>query len=146
MLLLNGTLDPQTPLEFALEIAPNYTQPRQTFVAIDRAVHGSVLSSPTIAPPHTPCGLALWMSFTKDPGAPVDTSCVAEVMPLRFEGSAAMAQQLLGTGDLWENGAAASAAAGASLASADAEAVRRAAEALRRTYQRARQRLALTAD
>jgi pimeloyl-ACP methyl ester carboxylesterase len=103
MLMLNGTLDPQTPIDFALEIAPNYTQPHQTFVAIDRAVHGTVFASPTVTPPHTPCGRSLWLAFLAGVTAPVDASCASDTAPIAFEGDPALAQAVLGTADLWEN-------------------------------------------
>src|SRR6185503_1229883 len=63
MLLMNGTLDPQTPIEFADEIVPHYTQPGQTFVKIPDAPHGLVYRTPTLAAPHTPCGLSMFASF-----------------------------------------------------------------------------------
>lgn len=134
MLMLNGTLDPQTPIEFALEITPNYTQPHQTFVPIDRAVHATVVGSPTSAPPHTPCGLTMWLGFLGDFTAPIDASCVAGVAPIGFEGDPALAQALLGTADLWENGA-------PLLGAEPGPELRRAVEELRRAWRRSRRHL-----
>jgi pimeloyl-ACP methyl ester carboxylesterase len=105
MLLMNGTLDPQTPIEFADEIVPHYTQANQTFVAVPDAPHGLVFRTPTLTAPHTPCGLAMFAAFVDDPLAPVDTSCLADIVPLDFHGDPATVAAMLGTADAWENGA-----------------------------------------
>ena len=105
MLMMNGTLDPQTPIEFADEIVPHYTQSHQTFVAVPDAPHALVIRTPTVAAPHTPCGLSMFAAFVEDPLAPVDTSCLADIVPLDFHGDPTTAAALLGTADAWENGA-----------------------------------------
>ncbi|UQA60733.1 alpha/beta fold hydrolase [Polyangium aurulentum] len=130
MLLMNGTLDPQTPIEFAEEIAPHYTQPHQTFVPVPDAPHGIILRTPTMTPPHTPCGMSMLQKFVEDPLAPVDTSCVADVVPLDFHGDPAMAEVLLGTKDLWENDMKAQAPR------AEVDAAARSLDQVRRAFQR----------
>ncbi|MDI3288758.1 alpha/beta fold hydrolase [Polyangium sp. 15x6] len=132
MLLMNGTLDPQTPLEFAEEIAPNYTQPHQTFVTFPDAPHALVMRTPTVEPPHTPCALSMFARFVADPEAPVDTACVADLVPLDFHGDPAMAGALLGAADLWEDGGKAQAPEPGARAD-------RALDEVRRAFQRARQ-------
>ncbi|AKT41244.1 alpha/beta fold hydrolase [Chondromyces crocatus] len=103
MLLLNGTLDPIASIDIAQEVASHYRKPHQTFVPIERAVHGTLVGSPTTAPPHTPCGLTLFRSFLSEVKTPVDTSCVAEVQPLDFRGTPELALKVLGVPDLWED-------------------------------------------
>jgi hypothetical protein len=41
--------------------------------------------------------------FLRDPRGSLDTSCVDAIAPIDFRGTPALAQTLLGTGDLWEN-------------------------------------------
>ncbi|PCC74595.1 alpha/beta hydrolase fold [Nannocystis exedens] len=132
MLMMNGTLDPQTPIEFADEIAPHYAKPGQTFVAVPDAPHGIVVRTPTVTAPHTPCGLSMFAAFVEDPLAPVDTSCLSDIVPLDFHGDPATAAALLGTTDAWEDGAP-STSPGPILIGDELEVVRR-------RFQRARQR------
>ncbi|MCY1060699.1 alpha/beta fold hydrolase [Nannocystis sp. SCPEA4] len=105
MLLMNGTLDPQTPIEFADEIAPHYSGPNQTFVAIADAPHALVVRTPTMTAPHTPCALSMFAGFIADPLAPIDTSCLDDIVPLDFHGDPAVVAGMLGTSDAWENDA-----------------------------------------
>ncbi|HSO00685.1 MAG TPA: alpha/beta fold hydrolase, partial [Candidatus Nanopelagicales bacterium] len=103
LLMLHGTLDPQVPVSIAQEIASHYRAPGQSLVTLDPAVHGAVLGSPTASPPHTPCGLSIWLGFLRDPTAPLDTSCVDELAPIPFAGTPELAERVLGTSDLWES-------------------------------------------
>lgn len=100
VLLLNGTLDSATPIEFAEAIAPHYTKPHQTFVSIPRATHGVFYGSWTTE--GTSCGFELFKQFIAAPTSPLDTSCTASVLTHDFAGDAVIAQRYLGTDDLWE--------------------------------------------
>ncbi len=77
---------------------------RQRYVEVPYAGH-SVLHTSAWAGEGT-CGMRLVSGFFESPAAAVNTTCVDQIEALDFRGSAAMAQQLLGTEDLWENGAA----------------------------------------
>jgi pimeloyl-ACP methyl ester carboxylesterase len=101
ILMMNGTLDPQTPLDFAEEVAKHYGGAKQKLVTIPRAAHAVIYQSPTSLAPHTPCGLTIWRQLLADPEATLDTSCTADVMAHDFQGDAQLAQFVFGTSSLW---------------------------------------------
>jgi len=102
LLLLNGTLDPQTPMEFAEEIAPHYTGASQSFVLLPRAAHGTITQSPTRAAyPTAPCGRTVWDQFLADPKAKLDTSCRERVALAAFDATPDVAQAFFGTTSLY---------------------------------------------
>lgn len=102
LLLMNGTLDPQTPQEFAETIAPHYTAEHQTFVLLPRAAHGVVRQSPIATTDATPtCGMSLWRAFLASPTTAMDASCRASILPLDFGGSTAVADFFFGRPTLW---------------------------------------------
>jgi pimeloyl-ACP methyl ester carboxylesterase len=102
VLLMNGTLDPQTPIEFATQIAPHYTQPGQTLVVFPRAAHMTVSSTPTGNDPSSPpCGLTVFHQFSKSPSGPLDTSCMSKMLGFDFDGSEDIAQYFFARPTLW---------------------------------------------
>jgi pimeloyl-ACP methyl ester carboxylesterase len=105
LLMLNGDLDPQTPIWVAAPAGENLNAANQQFVLVPRSAHCTVVSTPVAQPGDTPCGLSIMMSFLEDPNVPVDTSCIASIPVETFTGVPANNQYLLGTADLWENDA-----------------------------------------
>ncbi|WP_394829600.1 alpha/beta hydrolase [Pendulispora albinea] len=103
MLLLNGTLDPQTRIEDARQIAGHYTRPNQTFISVPNAGHPVMSTSYIAGNDRMTCGEQMWISFMKDPRAPIDPSCMGHLRGFAFEGTPQLAKQFLGTADLWEN-------------------------------------------
>jgi pimeloyl-ACP methyl ester carboxylesterase len=102
MLMLNGTLDTETPLDTALVASMHYNGPHQTFVQIPKGPHAVGLVSPTTLPDGIPCGIAILGSFVTNPLAPPDTSCIASLKPFLFE-YAKIAPAIFGSSSLWEN-------------------------------------------
>jgi pimeloyl-ACP methyl ester carboxylesterase len=102
MLMLGGSLDPATPLAYEDGAMAAFHGPHQTFVTIPNATHGVLLASPTTT--GVTCGVTLVTSFLADATAPVDTSCVASVLPLVFDTSP-LSEPYFGTSDLWGDGA-----------------------------------------
>ncbi len=100
LLLLNGTLDPQTPQEFAEEVAPHYGKPNQTFVLLPRAAHGTLYQSP-MKGSRDACGMVLWKQFLGDPKRALDTSCTGKILDIDFSESNPLAKYYLGTSSLW---------------------------------------------
>ncbi|WP_394830281.1 alpha/beta hydrolase [Pendulispora rubella] len=100
--LINGDLDPQTRIEGARRIAEHYTRPYQTFVEVPNAGH-IALSTSQVDNSTVTCGNQMWIAFMHDPEAPIDTSCLAHLRNLPFEGDARTARVLFRTTDLWEN-------------------------------------------
>ncbi|AKT43292.1 alpha/beta fold hydrolase [Chondromyces crocatus] len=103
VLMLHGALDPQVPVEVAKEIASRFQGAHQTLVALEPAARGLKLDAPEGIPALDSCALSLWMRFLKDPEAPVDASCARSMGGIPFAGSTSLAQEVFGTGDLWEN-------------------------------------------
>lgn len=98
VLMMNGTLDPATPISIQNGARTAFTGLHQTFVAIPRGSHGVLLNSPIVG--DVPCGTSLVVAFLTNPTAPLDTSCVDRVAPLKFD-HAASTTNFFGTADLW---------------------------------------------
>ncbi|MDD5309766.1 MAG: alpha/beta fold hydrolase [Deltaproteobacteria bacterium] len=107
LLMMNGDLDPMTPIWVGAEAAKHLTGERQWFYTIPRAAHCVVNQTPVAVQGDTPCGLRIMLDFLADPTTEPDTACLAEIPEEAFVGDPAINAYLLGTSDLWENGAAA---------------------------------------
>lgn len=103
VLILQGTLDPQTPLEVAAVAAEHFTGPHQTSVIVPGSPHGVAFQSPVRTAGADTCGLQIIWSFLADPTGTPDTGCLAELAPVPFSFPAETNQLYLGTDDLWEN-------------------------------------------
>jgi pimeloyl-ACP methyl ester carboxylesterase len=101
ILMLGGTLDPATPLAFETGAMGAFHGANQTFVTIPNATHGVIAESPTTT--STPCGATMMIGFVTNPTAPIDTSCIATVLPPTFTSSRAT-MDFFGTSDLWGDG------------------------------------------
>ena len=104
VMVLNGALDPATPVIHAQEVATHYTRPHQRLIVGPDATHA--FASPTSA--GTWCFFSLMLGFARDPTAP-DVPCVADMLPMDFHGTPAVAA-FFGTTDLWDGGPTATAA------------------------------------
>jgi pimeloyl-ACP methyl ester carboxylesterase len=109
MLMMNGTLDCQTPIESAARMGDAFRGPHQTFVAIPNANHVVLAQSPVRTPNAPSCGLQIAASFLHDPLATPDTSCLADLAPVDFEGNTADAARYFGAADAWSTAPALSA-------------------------------------
>jgi pimeloyl-ACP methyl ester carboxylesterase len=101
MLMMNGTLDCQTPIESAARMGDAFRGAHQTFVAIPNANHVVLVQSPVRTPNAPSCGLQIATSFLKDPLATPDTTCLADLAPVTFEGNPADAARYFGAADAW---------------------------------------------
>ena len=102
LLMMNGDLDPQTPLAVAREMASHFTGPHQQFVTVPRAAHAVTVRTP-VAPGATPCGMQLFLAFLAAPEAPLDLRCLDEIPAESFVGDPALNRIVFGMDDLWEN-------------------------------------------
>jgi pimeloyl-ACP methyl ester carboxylesterase len=100
MLMLNGTLDPQTPMSVAEPVSKHFTSPHQTFVSIPQAAHTTLTQSPMDEDGHT-CGAELIRQFYDDPQRELDRSCIDYVLPIDFDGVKDLTQALFGTTSPW---------------------------------------------
>jgi pimeloyl-ACP methyl ester carboxylesterase len=86
ILMMNGTLDPQTPQDFADAIAPHYAKPNQSYVVFPRAAHCVISQSPTgddAISEH--CGMTVWKQFVANPTRSLDTTCTSKILGHRFD-------------------------------------------------------------
>ena len=97
LLMLNGTLDPATPIEGAREVAAHFTGALQVFVELPGTAHA--WSSPL--PSGNWCALNLFAKFLEDPHVPLDLGCVAEIVPPSWEPNPELARAAFGVDDLW---------------------------------------------
>lgn len=103
VLMMNGTLDPQTPMWMAEPLGQALTGPHQTFVTVPLSPHG-VISQSLVDPIDEPaCGLTIMMSFLAEPTAPPDTSCIDDIAPIPFGGFPAFADVHWGGQDPYES-------------------------------------------
>lgn len=102
MLLLNGTLDPQTPQELGEEVASHYRGPSQSFVLLPRAAHGTLHQSPvSTRSSDDACGMIVWKQFLGGPTRVLDTSCTARILPHDFSDTQPLAKSFFGVASLW---------------------------------------------
>jgi pimeloyl-ACP methyl ester carboxylesterase len=107
LLMMNGGLDPATPLPAALTVKDRFQGPNQTFVTFPDEGHGVEGQSPTDVLWSHDCGFQIVDQFFNDPTAQLDTSCLGSVLPLNFSGTPLVNKSLWNTTDVWENTAAA---------------------------------------
>ncbi len=103
MLLANGTLDAQTPLEEALVARDHYAAANQTFIIVPGAPHGAI-GGEAWSEPSLPCSVQITEAFVREPTATLDTSCLDDVDPVSFEPTADAADLFFGTPDAWGDG------------------------------------------
>ncbi len=101
VLLLNGTLDPQTPDFYAKAMFDGLKAPNKRLVLMPGAAHGTVNQAPMFT--GGMCGMELSGQFFSDPTKAVDTACVGLLVPVAFTLPSYIVQQFLGITDLFEN-------------------------------------------
>lgn len=109
ILMLNGTLDPQTPLSIAAPMAEIFNGPHQQFVTVPWSPHcvlGSSWTEAALEGTGPICGEEIIFDFLDDPTGTVDTSCLDELYPLEFDPTSEIniwiSEELFGTDDMWE--------------------------------------------
>lgn len=104
LLMLNGTLDVQTPIETASQMKDHLNGPHQTFVTIPNANHGTVFNSPTTTFSKNGgqnCGLVMMEGFLENPTEAVDQSCLNDLAAIDFSGVASSNAYFFGTTEIW---------------------------------------------
>ena len=102
-LMFNGDLDISTPWDNAVTTTEFYNKTTQMLLRLPMVPHVGFLFSPL---PNTQltCGMKMAMSFFNSNGSSVDSSCIAEIIPLDFVGGgdSEIVKLVFGTADLWE--------------------------------------------
>jgi pimeloyl-ACP methyl ester carboxylesterase len=100
---MNGTLDPQTPIEQARGAVTALAGAHQSFVEFPGSPHGVIFNTPVNGGLDLNCGVQVMLGFLNNPTAPLDTRCLAELDPVAFSWPDGYPQAFLGTSDMWEN-------------------------------------------
>ncbi|MCU0693894.1 MAG: alpha/beta hydrolase [Polyangiaceae bacterium] len=103
LLMLNGDMDPQTPLASARVVEDHLRAAHQHFVRVRLAAHTVAVQSPMNDVEQLPCGLQMILGFLGAPTAPLDTSCLAGLKRLDFEGDGVLAESVWGVASMWDN-------------------------------------------
>jgi len=107
LVMIEGTLDPQTTPEWAEHAMTHYTAPNQRLVSVPYAVHAAAsLPGRTIVTDGGPdCGFQLAASFYATSGESIDTSCVQKLQIPDFGGEQEATKKaglaMFGTEDIW---------------------------------------------
>jgi hypothetical protein len=117
VLLMNGTLDPQTPLANAVAFDGRLQSPHKTFVQMPFSAHATISQALVTNPAQPPCGYQILTSFLGNPGAP-DTSCAGAARPVSFASDPTVSESLFGTPDYWGDAPADASASDATTADA----------------------------
>jgi pimeloyl-ACP methyl ester carboxylesterase len=103
MLMLQGELDPSTPLDFATEVGSHFAGEHQHWTQFPYSPHNVISGSPLSHDAYAEhCGQRLFYDFLLDPTGALDTGCVEQVARLDFEGLV-YGPYVFGTEDYWEN-------------------------------------------
>jgi hypothetical protein len=103
VLILNGILDPQTPIENATALSALVNSPHKTFVNMPTSAHATISHAEAQNVADPPCGYQVLLSFLQTPETP-DTSCKDAGLPVSFSSTEA-AETWFGTADLWNDSA-----------------------------------------
>jgi pimeloyl-ACP methyl ester carboxylesterase len=103
VLAFNGDLDVKTTIDTASRLADHLAGPHQNFYEFPDGPH-YLLSTSAVKTPGAPtCALQMMASFIDDPTRPPDDGCLDDLVLFDPEGTPAMAEQIFGTTDMWEN-------------------------------------------
>jgi pimeloyl-ACP methyl ester carboxylesterase len=102
LLMLNGTLDPQTPLAVARPTGQHYRGASQHFVEIPYSPH-TTLTQSLVDTAGSTCGADLVRQFLSNPTGTLNEDCLDLVLPLNFAGIPEITQLLFGTDSPWND-------------------------------------------
>lgn len=119
ILAFNGDMDAKTTIENASVLAEHLAGPHQNFYEFPDGPH-YLLRTSTVATPGAPtCALQMMASFIADPSQPPDDSCLDDIVRFNPAGTPALAENVFGTADMWENPAEPTARTAATTVTAD---------------------------
>ena len=99
LLMLQGGLDPATPVEHAEVVGDHFDGPAQTWAYFPQGAHGMVTGTSMASGDN--CGELLYLAFLADPGQELDLGCIGDTLPVNFNGYPDYNQYFLGTYDAW---------------------------------------------
>ncbi len=111
VLMMNGTLDPQTALEIALPSKDFLNKEHQYFLTFPQTPHGITSSSYTNEMIHnygqgTTCGEKIMFEWITNPTQEPDTSCYNDMYKISWNDDLirGLGNMYMGTGDVWGDG------------------------------------------
>jgi len=102
-LILNGTLDLQTPIEITSTLEEKFNGENQHFIIVPDSNHGVMFKSPVKTDGAPTCGAQIVQSYLKNPLEKPDLSCFDDLKPVDFHGDSATIEYYMSTEDMWEN-------------------------------------------
>ena len=100
-LLINGELDPETPL-WSAQAQANNIQGSRSLVVLPKSGHMTFFDSPFINGT-IPCGMQILINFLNNPDLnTVDTSCAKNIY-FNFSGEASVNEAVMGVSDIYED-------------------------------------------
>ena len=103
LLMMNGTMDPQTPLGSAKTVEDHFRGPNQHFVTVPLAAHTVIVQSPTRSVTALPCGFQMLQGFLANPRAEPNDACLANLQPIGFDSDPSTAVVVWGVASMWDN-------------------------------------------
>jgi pimeloyl-ACP methyl ester carboxylesterase len=103
MLMMNGDLDPKTPIEESKIFIEHFNGPYQYFEEIPLAGHNAMFQSPTSETVRY-CGFEMVLSFITNPTGYDREPCLDYIASLDFLGEPEPNFEIWGKYDRWENG------------------------------------------
>ena len=100
LLLLNGDLDPQTPLIFAKSAFTHIVDTASQLVVMPGAAHGIVSASQGA---RGDCGAQILATWLANPSGKVNLECVEAIAPLDFSNGGTLGKYFFGNGDVWDS-------------------------------------------
>lgn len=100
LLLMNGSMDPQTPPWAAAPAAMHFTGEHQAYVEFPRTAHGAMVGSGVS--PEDGCGWEIFDTFITDPTRGVDDRCVETAPAVSFADSRFLARAIYGDNSLYD--------------------------------------------
>ncbi len=109
ILMLNGNLDSQTPIETAIKSKNLFNKNNQYFIEFPEVIHvvlSSAISEAWIrGDENSTCGEKIIFDFLETPDEMPDTTCINEIYKLSWKNSSllsAIGDMYYGTGDIWD--------------------------------------------
>ena len=99
LLMLQGGLDPATPVEHAEVVGDHFDGDVQTWAYFPHGAHGLINGS--TLPGGGNCGEQLYLGFLADPGQELPLECIDETLGVSFDGYPVYNEYFLGTDDVW---------------------------------------------
>jgi hypothetical protein len=99
ILMMNGDLDPLSPLSAAQNYSARYTGPHQTFITMPGVSNNLILFS-TVKNSNITCGLSLAAQFLSCPTCTLDTSCLSQLTGFSIDGDLVMSN-IIFRGNIW---------------------------------------------